>query len=207
MTPREIWRPDHTAELFRLIGLGVTTAAAAETLNFKFGTQRTRKSCASHLYDRGHRTARGRRTDWPAEHDALLKSLRADNFSFSEVANEINSRFGTDYTRNACIGRSRRIGICEQRVYRTTGNPKEWAAAAVAKRREKRWAANPSLKARYERLQEMKKNRAMFASNGATKTSAGYRMHMPRLPADMSRNELRAMLTAAVQNTAAMVVS
>jgi GcrA cell cycle regulator len=50
-------------------------------------------------------------SNWASAHcDALRDYLRM-GMSFAEIGREINSRFGTAYTRNAVIGRARRMGL------------------------------------------------------------------------------------------------
>lgn len=204
--PVDLWTADQTAELKRLIDSGVPCRAAAVALNVQFGTRRTRKSCASHLYDLGRRSARPNAPWVSDEHNAALKRLAASGLSFSQVAAAINSEFGTSYTKNACIGRYRRIDTCPKpaprRVY---GSPEEQAAAAVVRKREQRHAENPWLKARYERLQEIKRNRPARVTR-VSKPSRQFRVSVPR-PVAMTKGELRAMLTQIVLNTAAMEIS
>jgi GcrA cell cycle regulator len=48
---------------------------------------------------------------WIDEHDNCLRELIAAGESYTKAASIINARFGTDYTRNATIGRSHRLGI------------------------------------------------------------------------------------------------
>ena len=50
-------------------------------------------------------------TDWAPEHSGALRDLLARRLSFSEVAAVINKRFNTAYSRNAVIGRARRLGL------------------------------------------------------------------------------------------------
>lgn len=50
-------------------------------------------------------------TNWAPEHSAALRELMAKGLSYSEIAKTINERFGTNYTRNATIGRSKRMGL------------------------------------------------------------------------------------------------
>ena len=50
-------------------------------------------------------------TDWAVEHSDALRDYVAKGISFSEIAAAINAQFGTDYTRNAAIGRARRMGL------------------------------------------------------------------------------------------------
>jgi GcrA cell cycle regulator len=49
--------------------------------------------------------------DWAPEHSQALRDLAARGMSFSEIAKEINAKFGTSYTRSAAIGRGRRMGL------------------------------------------------------------------------------------------------
>jgi GcrA cell cycle regulator len=50
-------------------------------------------------------------TSWAAEHCELLREYLAKGMSFSEAAAAINAKFDTTYTRNAAIGRARRMGL------------------------------------------------------------------------------------------------
>jgi hypothetical protein len=154
----------------------------------------------------GRRSVRGPAKPWPQEHNDYLRQLLADGNSRSEAATALNETFGTTYTRNACIGRARRLDVAQQGRQPTYSCSEERKAAALLRKREKRWAADPSLKARYERLQAMKKNREAQIERGSTKTSAEYRRHVPKL-ANMTRGELRAMLAQACQNTAALEIA
>lgn len=49
--------------------------------------------------------------NWAPEHSQALRDHLARGMSFSEIAKAINVRFGTNYTRNAVIGRSQRMGL------------------------------------------------------------------------------------------------
>ncbi len=40
-------------------------------------------------------------TNWLSEHSAALRDLRARGMSYSEIADTINAKFSTSYTRNA----------------------------------------------------------------------------------------------------------
>lgn len=57
-----------------------------------------------------------RMTSWNIEHDARLTQLhgQADAPSFNSMASTINSEFGTDFTRNACIGRASRMRLAKR---------------------------------------------------------------------------------------------
>jgi hypothetical protein len=142
---------------------------------------------------------------WPPEHDKVLKAMVAAGISASDAADQINLQFQTAYTRNACLGRSWRTSMARPARAPRTKSVRTRQERQIVKRREKRWAANPSLQARYERLQEQKRTLALMASKGTPPTAAAYRKHLPRLP-DMTKRELRAMLTAAVVTTAALVL-
>src|ERR1700679_2007653 len=48
---------------------------------------------------------------WEEAHSSALRELVAKGVPFSEIARALNERFGTAYTRNAAIGRARRLGL------------------------------------------------------------------------------------------------
>jgi GcrA cell cycle regulator len=50
-------------------------------------------------------------TNWAPEHSEALREYLARGMSYSEVAGAINARFGTGYSRNAAIGRGKRMGL------------------------------------------------------------------------------------------------
>ncbi len=50
-------------------------------------------------------------SSWAEEHSQALREYLAKGRSFSEIANAINARFSTAYSRNATIGRARRLGL------------------------------------------------------------------------------------------------
>lgn len=49
--------------------------------------------------------------DWTKSCDDELRELRSLGRSFKEIAADINRKFGTAYSRNACIGRVKRLGL------------------------------------------------------------------------------------------------
>jgi GcrA cell cycle regulator len=49
--------------------------------------------------------------DWTPEHSEALRDYVARGISFARAAAEINARFGTAYTRNAALGRGKRMGL------------------------------------------------------------------------------------------------
>ena len=50
-------------------------------------------------------------SSWAQEHSQALREYLERGLSYSEIANAINERFHTDYTRSAAIGRARRMGL------------------------------------------------------------------------------------------------
>ena len=48
---------------------------------------------------------------WPSEHSDTLRDYFRKGMSYAEIARQINARFGTAYTRNAVIGRAKRLGL------------------------------------------------------------------------------------------------
>lgn len=48
---------------------------------------------------------------WEDAHSLALRELVKKGISFKEVARALNERFGTAYSRNAAIGRARRLGL------------------------------------------------------------------------------------------------
>jgi GcrA cell cycle regulator len=50
---------------------------------------------------------------WTAEQDAALKAhVERNEMSYAKICDEINAQFNSHYTRNATIGRAKRIGLC-----------------------------------------------------------------------------------------------
>jgi GcrA cell cycle regulator len=50
-------------------------------------------------------------TDWAREHSDALREYFGRGMSFSEIAEAINARFNTAYSRSAVLGRARRLGL------------------------------------------------------------------------------------------------
>jgi GcrA cell cycle regulator len=48
---------------------------------------------------------------WVEAHSVALREYLDKGLSFSEIARALNQQFGTAYTRNAAIGRARRLGL------------------------------------------------------------------------------------------------
>jgi GcrA cell cycle regulator len=49
--------------------------------------------------------------NWAPEHSDALREYVARGMSFSEIADAINAKFKTAYSRNTAIGRARRLGL------------------------------------------------------------------------------------------------
>lgn len=54
-------------------------------------------------------------TNWPPAHSEALREHLARGMSYSEIAAAINDRFQTAYSRNATIGRAKRMGLAGSR--------------------------------------------------------------------------------------------
>jgi GcrA cell cycle regulator len=50
-------------------------------------------------------------TDWPSEHSESLREYHAKGMSYLQIAKAINANFNTRYSRNAVLGRSKRLGL------------------------------------------------------------------------------------------------
>jgi GcrA cell cycle regulator len=50
-------------------------------------------------------------SNWVDQHSEALREYFAKGMSYSKIAEAINSRFGTAYSRNAALGRAQRMGL------------------------------------------------------------------------------------------------
>jgi GcrA cell cycle regulator len=50
-------------------------------------------------------------TNWAPEHSAALREYFTKGMSFAEIARALNERFSTAYSRNAALGRAKRMGL------------------------------------------------------------------------------------------------
>jgi GcrA cell cycle regulator len=50
-------------------------------------------------------------TDWPPGHSEALREYFAKGMSYSAIADAINAKFNTSYSRNAALGRAKRMGL------------------------------------------------------------------------------------------------
>src|ERR1700687_3594047 len=65
-------------------------------------------------------------TDWASEHSDALREYLVKGMSYSEIAEAINAKFKTAYSRNAAIGRARRMGLAGRD--RAKDLPQHWPA-------------------------------------------------------------------------------
>jgi GcrA cell cycle regulator len=63
-------------------------------------------------------------TNWATEHSDALREYLAKGMSYSEIADAINARFKAAYSRNAAIGRAKRMGLAGPD--RRKDLPKHW---------------------------------------------------------------------------------
>jgi GcrA cell cycle regulator len=49
--------------------------------------------------------------NWASEHSDALRDCLLRGMSYGQAADAINVRFGTEFTRNAAIGRAKRLGL------------------------------------------------------------------------------------------------
>lgn len=212
------WPDAHCAELKRLTASGVKYKDAAISLNAQFGTSYTIKACIGRANRMKYSSTAAKNTPWPIAHLEALKELIDRGYSYSHVTARLNHSFGTNHSRNAYIGQMTRFDPSRPRVRKPGVGAKELGRRYTVKRRERRWAEQPRLaelaqrreaKKQREaslRVTEAAQTRVLMRATQTPKTAACYRKHLPRLP-EMTKTELRAMLSRAVRNTAAMGVS
>lgn len=109
--PRFAWTDERDARLRTLCDGDLEYTAIAIVLGAEFGEPLTRKSVSM----RAHKIGIKRRDFgwWKLEHDEYLKDMIAspDGYSYSIMAEKINGRFETAYSKNAVIGRVHRLNI------------------------------------------------------------------------------------------------
>lgn len=52
-------------------------------------------------------------SNWQAAHSQALREYLAKGMSYSEIADAVNAKFGTAYSRSSAIGRARRMGLAD----------------------------------------------------------------------------------------------
>jgi GcrA cell cycle regulator len=61
---------------------------------------------------------------WAREHSRALREYLQRGLSYSEIAEALNARFSTAFTRSAAIGRARRMGLSGDERADRAGQPK-----------------------------------------------------------------------------------
>jgi GcrA cell cycle regulator len=67
--------------------------------------------------------------DWPPAHSEALREFFAKGMSYSAIADAINAKFGTCYTRNAALGRATRMRLEGPAPFEEQGTPSPEAKA------------------------------------------------------------------------------
>jgi GcrA cell cycle regulator len=98
--------------------------------------------------------------NWAAEHSEALRQYVARGMSYSAVSAAINAKFQTSYSRNAAIGRARRMGLSnsserEDPPYIWPRRPYLSEGSSLQQSRE-RHAPEPARPAAYERVKARK---------------------------------------------------
>jgi GcrA cell cycle regulator len=82
-------------------------------------------------------------TNWAPQHCDALRDYLAKGMSYSQAADAINAKFGTAYTRNAAIGRGRRMGLAGPERPKEPRRVPSRTSAPRPRRSRKRRAAGP----------------------------------------------------------------
>jgi GcrA cell cycle regulator len=70
---------------------------------------------------------------WAPEHSDALRDCLSRGMSYGQAASAINARFGTEFTRNAVVGRANRLGLKPASVKKVTSRPRRpgrWGESA-----------------------------------------------------------------------------
>jgi GcrA cell cycle regulator len=67
--------------------------------------------------------------DWPPAHSEALREFFAKGMSYSAIADAVNAKFGTSYTRNAALGRAKRMRLEGPTEVEEQGTPSPEAGA------------------------------------------------------------------------------
>lgn len=103
------WTDEHVAMMMRLRAAKSSFLSIAETLNSTFGTTYTRNAIAGRLSCEGMKERLQRPSPWTDAMDAFIRAHRATMLP-SELTRRLNEKFGTSFTKEAMLGRARRIG-------------------------------------------------------------------------------------------------
>ena len=89
----------------------------------------------------------GHRETWTLAMLVRLREHHAANLTFGQIANKLNAEFGTVITRNACIGKGRRLGLPQREKPAMLTAEQRQAQTRIERRRrkaEKRIAPPPT---------------------------------------------------------------
>ena len=70
---------------------------------------------------------------WAPEQSDALRDCLSRGMSYGQAASAINAKFGTEFTRNAAIGRAKRLGlepVSVRKVLRRPRRPARWGESA-----------------------------------------------------------------------------
>lgn len=73
---------------------------------------------------------------WAPEHSGALRDCLSRGMSYGQAAKAINARFGTEFTRNAAVGRAKRLGLRPASVRKALARPRRparWGESAPPK--------------------------------------------------------------------------
>jgi GcrA cell cycle regulator len=91
---------------------------------------------------------------WEEAHSVALREYLDKGMTFSEIARALNQRFGTAYTRNAAIGRARRMGLSvpvQPHSASVMSGPKKPDARRIRELRSRKLAHVPPKPSTFER--------------------------------------------------------
>jgi GcrA cell cycle regulator len=91
---------------------------------------------------------------WEEAHSVALRDCLEKGMSFAEIARALNARFNTAYTRNAAIGRARRMGLSvpiRERAARALNKPKKADARRIRELRARKTVTAAPKPATFER--------------------------------------------------------
>lgn len=80
--------------------------------------------------------------NWAPEHSDALRDYLVRGMAYSEIVEAINAKFNTNYSRNAAIGRARRMGLAGPALPDVPQRIQPWLGGSSAQR-----AAEPRLPA------------------------------------------------------------
>lgn len=96
-------------------------------------------------------------TSWTPEHSDVLREYLAKGMSYSEIADAINAKFNTAYSRCAAIGRAKRMGLVgPDRPAELRSLPQKVKPPRLRKPRECHAAESKRLAPPFERVERVR---------------------------------------------------